>query len=452
MWKLIIFNGIWFGALVSAHFFRVKFWRAAALGALFLFALIFAVRKSLDPFAWIYYFLFSLLVFWSGLQFKRWASFKRMVLDEEMDLATRRLNIATELLQKKSLETEVIQHQANDIHYIYDKIKEMSQCLDPFEAFLVFGEALSGQLKFQSITLALFNEEDKESRIPQEIYRLERQDYDGVFDKTYFLNHREKFQIGATPLLCKIFERGFLSREPVSVTGSTDDSSDDKLSADLQFAPFVATPIFIEKSIFGVLILSGIGSEQFPALLILTERFIAEAERIKLYEKVGTLAITDGLTGVHVRRHLLERLEGEINRSRKFGFDLSFLMVDVDHFKRFNDQYGHLVGDEVLRQLADTIRKNVRELDLVGRYGGEEFGVLLVETNRSGAAFAAERIRFAIAEKKIKAYDENLKATVSIGCATFPKAQAETGVVLEIADQALYDAKHHGRNRVCAAP
>ena len=212
MWKIIIFNGIWFGALVSAHFSRVKFWRTVVLGALFLFALIFVVRKSLDPFAWIYYFLSSLLVFWSGLQFKRWASSKRMVLDEEMDIATQRLNAATQLLQKKNMETEAIQHQANDIHYIYDKIKEMSQCLDPFEAFFVFGEALSGQLKFQSITLALFNEEDKEPRIPREIARLEKQDYDGLFDKNYFLNNRGKFQIDTTPSLRKIFERIFLSR------------------------------------------------------------------------------------------------------------------------------------------------------------------------------------------------------------------------------------------------
>ena len=124
-------------------------------------------------------------------------------------------------------------------------------------------------------------------------------------------------------------------------------------------------------------------------------------------------------------------------------------MIDVDRFKDFNDQYGHLVGDVVLKQTAETIKKNIRELDLAGRYGGEEFGVLLVETDRSGALFVAERIRTAVAEKSFKAYDENLKATVSIGCASLSKDQADAGLIIEAADQALYEAKRQGRNKVC---
>jgi len=328
----------------------------------------------------------------------------------------------------------------------------MSQSLDKFETFLIFGEALARQHRFQVVTLALFDEEGKESRIPQEITRLSREDFKGPFDKAYFLKHKKQFEIGATPFLCKIFEMIFQNREPLSVTDVEDNSSGRSLKTDPEYEAFVAYPILMGKKIFGILIISGIQNDLSPALPILCERFLAEMERVKLYEKVETLAITDGLTGAHVRRHLLERLEGEISRSRKFGFDLSFLMIDVDHFKRFNDQYGHLVGDVVLKQTAETIKKSVRELDLVGRYGGEEFAVLLVETDRMGASYVAERIRSAIEERNFKAYDENLKATVSIGCATFPKAETEAQWVLETADRALYEAKHQGRNRVCLAP
>jgi diguanylate cyclase (GGDEF)-like protein len=192
--------------------------------------------------------------------------------------------------------------------------------------------------------------------------------------------------------------------------------------------------------------------KDIPTLSILTERFVWEAQRVKLYEKVETLAITDGLTGVFVRRHLLERLEGELDRSRRFGFKFSFLMIDIDRFKDFNDHYGHLVGDVVLKQVAETIRKNVREIDLVGRYGGEEFAVLLIETDEPGALFVAERIRKAMEEKVFEAYDERLSVTISAGCSSYSPALNTSALIVDAADSALYRAKRQGRNRVCLSP
>ena len=150
-----------------------------------------------------------------------------------------------------------------------------------------------------------------------------------------------------------------------------------------------------------------------------------------------------------MRRHLIERLEEEIDRSKRFGFKLSFLMIDVDHFKHFNDQYGHLVGDVVLKQVADSIKKNVREVDLVGRYGGGGVGVLFIDTDEEGAVFVAERIRKAVSERAFKAYDENLKATISIGCSTFSQKINAVDLLVDTADSALYQAKRQGRNKVC---
>jgi diguanylate cyclase (GGDEF)-like protein len=170
-----------------------------------------------------------------------------------------------------------------------------------------------------------------------------------------------------------------------------------------------------------------------------------------LYEGVETLAITDGLTGVYVRKHLMERLEGETDRSRRFGLKLSLLMIDVDHFKRFNDEFGHLVGDVVLRQVAQTIQKSVREVDFVGRYGGEEFSVGLIETDEYTAQQVAERIRRSVEKKDYRAYGEHLKVTVSIGYATYSTKLNSVGLMIEQADAALYQAKRLGRNRICAA-
>jgi diguanylate cyclase (GGDEF)-like protein len=125
-------------------------------------------------------------------------------------------------------------------------------------------------------------------------------------------------------------------------------------------------------------------------------------------------------------------------------------MIDIDFFKNFNDQYGHLVGDVMLREVAKRIQENIRQVDLICRFGGEEFCVILVETDKAGAVFAAERIRRAIEEKQIKAYDEDLQVTVSIGISVFPEDATEANVILDKADGALYRAKHSGRNMVCA--
>ncbi len=436
MWKFIVFNSAWFLFLFSLHFFKPRFWRASVVFFITACALGIAFQKAVDPFAWFFYFIFSLVVFLGGLQFKHWVYAKSMVLDEEILEASKHLEIERARLEHKTRDTDAENQGANEMYYLYDKIKEMSQSMDKFETFLVFGEALAAQCRFETLTLAFFNDEDKGSRSPQEITRLKYTDFEGLFDKNYVLKNKKMFEIEADLFLSNIFERVFLSKKSLS------DGSD---------TPFIAYPILMNENVSGILVVTSAGRGRRSVLPMLAGRFISEIERVKLYEKVETLAVTDGLTGITVRRHWMERLEGEISRSKKFGFNLSVLMIDVDHFKDFNDRYGHLVGDVVLRQAAETIQKNIRELDLAGRYGGEEFVVLLVETDRSGALFVAERIRAAIEEKNFKAYDENIRATVSIGCASLFQEQADAGLILESADQALYEAKRQGRNRVCLA-
>ena len=123
-------------------------------------------------------------------------------------------------------------------------------------------------------------------------------------------------------------------------------------------------------------------------------------------------------------------------------------MADIDTFKDFNDRYGHLVGDAILKEVARTVKENIRQVDAVGRFGGEEFIVILTETDKNGARFAAERIRQAVEDKRIKVYDEDLKVTISIGVSTFPEDAKDLDAVIDKADKALYRAKQGGRNRV----
>jgi len=207
-----------------------------------------------------------------------------------------------------------------------------------------------------------------------------------------------------------------------------------------------------ENQIAGYLAVDGISDSDKEKFGILAQQLLIGLRRALLYQKVQGLAITDSLTQVYCRRYFLERFSEELKRSRKNKLHLCFLMVDLDNFKQFNDRYGHLVGDTILRQVAKTIVDMVRQIDFIGRYGGEELAIVLAETDKEQANFAAERIRQAIETAVIKAYDEELKVTVSIGVSTFPDSTDHMRDLIEMADQALYLAKETGKNKVCFCP
>jgi two-component system cell cycle response regulator len=166
-------------------------------------------------------------------------------------------------------------------------------------------------------------------------------------------------------------------------------------------------------------------------------------------ERYQWLAATDPLTGCLNRRALMEKLEDELDRMRRYELAVSVLMIDLDRFKEVNDTRGHLAGDRVLQQLGEMLRQEVRSVDVVARYGGEEFVITLPETSLPGAMVFAERIRERIAAHDFADSSEALKATVSIGVASISPGDAvDPDGVIALADEALYRAKHEGRNLV----
>jgi len=200
----------------------------------------------------------------------------------------------------------------------------------------------------------------------------------------------------------------------------------------------------------GFLALKGVDQDDYENINILGHQFALALRRVELYQELERIAITDGLTELNTRRHTLERLDEEFARSQARNIKLSFLMVDVDYFKRYNDQYGHLTGDQILREIGFIIKDNIREIDIAGRYGGEEFCVILPDTNQDGAQYAAERIRQAAENALIKVYDAKVNITVSIGVATYPDHAKKADELIDKADWALYRAKKQGRNRICS--
>lgn len=163
-------------------------------------------------------------------------------------------------------------------------------------------------------------------------------------------------------------------------------------------------------------------------------------------------AMLDELTGIYNRRHLMQRLAEEVPRAKRYRLPLSCLMLDLDRFKLVNDTYGHPAGDAVLRQFASILRASVRAADVVGRYGGEEFTIILPQTSTEGARILAERIRERVENTAFDIGEQTLTCTTSVGLAAAPEGEApDPGWLIAKADGALYDAKAAGRNRVTIA-
>lgn len=177
---------------------------------------------------------------------------------------------------------------------------------------------------------------------------------------------------------------------------------------------------------------------------------IRYVDRVELerQEELYRKATRDGLTDLHNRQYLLERLNEELARARRHRFAVSFLMIDVDHFKLINDRLGHAAGDRALTVIASILRENVRGEDTVARYGGEEFAVLAPFADVAGSRILAERLRSLVERNDWSKGEGRMPLTISIGIATFPN-DADAGLdLIHKADIALYRAKHAGRNRV----
>jgi diguanylate cyclase (GGDEF)-like protein len=184
---------------------------------------------------------------------------------------------------------------------------------------------------------------------------------------------------------------------------------------------------------------------------VATLRFCWMDEHQKnLLEQLYESSVRDPLTGAFNRRHFSERLEAELAYAKRHSSELSLLLLDIDYFKKINDQYGHLEGDRVLRELTRACHQGLRTEDMFARYGGEEFAVILRGVPLAGAARAAERLRIAIAEL-VFVGKPPLSVSVSIGCASIDCIDdATSGSLIHIADQRLYEAKQSGRARVVA--
>lgn len=221
------------------------------------------------------------------------------------------------------------------------------------------------------------------------------------------------------------------------------------------FRSLIAAPLVNENKIIGMLRVDSqkeftYTHDDLRLLDIISDLGAVAVQNALLYSRTQELAIRDGLTGLYLRRFFLERLQEEIKRAARKDKPMSILMVDVDHFKDYNDKYGHAAGDLVLKHLARKIASMAKKTDILARYGGEEIALLLFEADKDEALKEAEAIRKKIEKEPLILRKEEMKMTVSIGVAGYPQDGMLEKELIRIADERLYKAKALGRNKVCA--
>lgn len=221
----------------------------------------------------------------------------------------------------------------------------------------------------------------------------------------------------------------------------------------IKFKSMISIPLFEKETIIGILKFFSPNADVFDNEDVRLLNYLGDigataAQNSLLYQKTKDLAIKDGLTGLYMRRFFVEKLDEEIRRSKQLNVPFSFLMIDIDHFKECNDTHGHPFGDKVLKILGEFLKDNLRDVDVIGRYGGEEFAVILPSTPYNGAMFVADRIRASFEKLVINVNErEGIKVTLSVGGVEY-KDGMKLMEVINNADKALYSSKENGRNKV----
>jgi diguanylate cyclase (GGDEF)-like protein len=306
---------------------------------------------------------------------------------------------------------------------------------------LIMQSAL-GVMRMAAGTLALYDEEHgmMETKVVM------------GFDKTPSAPVNFKWKVRAKGLTSHI-----LSNEGPTIIEdlSNEKSFDTGPMLKLGILSLIAVPLKVEGKIMGILYVDDFAPRTFTerevnTLNLLAAQAAAAIDKAILLEKAETLAVTDELTKLYNHRYFLRTLEKEIKRAKRYGDELTLLMIDVDHFKNYNDTWGHLKGNIVLKTVADILSHSARESDIVARYGGEEFSVIISQAEEGQAAIVAERIRQEVCDHPFPGEEKQPggKLTISIGLATFPIDGHESTSLIEGADKALYRSKALGRNIV----
>lgn len=216
------------------------------------------------------------------------------------------------------------------------------------------------------------------------------------------------------------------------------------------YRPITGTADFMYQYTTLIPLLSVAGQVSHVCIIVydVTDTVVNARALEKANAKLAELSVTDRLTGLYNRGHWEECLQREFTRCRRYGSACSLMMFDIDHFKKVNDTHGHIAGDRVIQQTAEILKTLARSTDIIGRYGGEEYCVVLVDTPADEAKLMAERLRASIESSRVGYEDKEIQYTISLGISAFSETLNDHKQWIEEADQALYQSKRAGRNQV----
>ena len=338
--------------------------------------------------------------------------------------------------------------KAREFEALYQLSQTMASTFNLQDILTRISQTVSGLLHAQAMSLMLLS---PDGRV------LSTAAGYNLFDEALQAAEAIRARQGCSPSLVAVRDK-----RPVAIP----DLSADELYApwlqaalDQGYVSFLAIPLIAQDRALGCMNLYLTHRHEFDADEIqLLSTFASQAaisiENARLFEETRQLAITDELTGLANHRQFYHQLAREVRRAQRYKRPLTLLMLDLDHFKEYNDRFGHLAGDQALRETAEVLRRNARDVDILARYGGEEFAIILPETDLERATIQAERIRAAIAVHAYRGKHSNPQGdlTVSIGVASLTTGIRRIEELVHDADQALYRAKSQGRNRLELAP
>ena len=365
--------------------------------------------------------------------------------------------IVDKLLSKTSIAQE-------EIGFLTDYVKEISKNIQHVKTYQSNFRKVSMLLALSKISEAMASAMEFETALSIilnsaiEILKFDRA-------KLYLIDKEEnllKGQISAD--IRKVVKPITSERYPLTAEGDKDADILSETNLDIVLRGeyetanlFYYVPLVAKETKIGILVVDNVFSRQpitqedKENLVTLANHAAVTIENAKLYERVKELSIRDSLTGLYVHGYFLQRLEQEIERARRFKDIFSLMIIDIDDFKKYNDVYGHSVGDRILELLTDLLKRKSRSIDIAGRYGGDEFVVILPRISHDIASLVAKRFHELIGKQRLFLEDKEISFTVSIGIAVFPVDGVDKEELFRRADKALYWAKQHGKNQICLA-
>ena len=349
-----------------------------------------------------------------------------------------------------SADTEMLQKFSNQIMRILQRERVYPQIHRSYSSLKMLNEESSKLLSSLNIDVIVTNLVEGASRIaPSEIifFMAQGKEFEIVYRTGHKTQEKQIIDISGT-----LLDMSVKNKQHVYISDVRNYRSPIMPFKTEHIDSVFVLPMIYEKNLLGILALllektNALSPHQIDLLRVLGNQASTSIANAKFHAEIERLAVTDGLTGLYNHRHFQERLALEFHRLERFSEPISLLLIDIDHFKKINDTYGHPVGDSVLKRVADIIKSTIRNIDIPARYGGEEFAVILLGTDSTGAMKMGERLRKAVMNEKFSSEKNTFHVTISTGISTYSTDITKKEDLIQNADKALYHAKRTGRNK-----